>query len=446
MNKVENALQRTTDTKALIIGSDALQRTAAMFKELFPGKRAVIVADKITYKLAGETVRKYFEAAGIDQDAPHVYGYDDSFAEWTYIEELENVLRQTDAIPVAVGSGVINDLTKLTSHRCGRRYMCVGTAASMDGYTAYGASITYQGNKQTFDCPAPYGMTFDPQIAAKAPTAMSASGYADLIAKIPAGADWMIADAVGAEAIDAFAFDVVQDGLQEALCDPEGVYNGDVGKDEQLAEGLLLSGFAMQAAKSSRPASGMEHQFSHFWDMENLEFEGKHVSHGFKVGIGTLASTASLELLLAAPIETLDIDACVAKWKSWPDTEQEILRIFAGKPGFIERAMTETRNKYVDKEGLRRQLEAFKTAWPELKERVRKQIIPFEEVRRRLKLVGAPYEPEQLGISRARFRDTFAKIPYMRSRFSNIDIVYRFGLMDEWLERLFGKGGIWEVR
>ena len=306
--------------------------------------------------------------------------------------------------------------------------------------------IVIVGNKQTFDCPAPYGMTFDPQIAAKAPTAMSASGYADLIAKIPAGADWMIADAVGAEAIDAFAFDVVQDGLQEALCDPEGVYNGDVGKVEQLAEGLLLSGFAMQAAKSSRPASGMEHQFSHFWDMENLEFEGKHVSHGFKVGIGTLASTASLELLLAAPIETLDIDACVAKWKSWPDTEQEILRIFAGKPGFIERAMTETRNKYVDKEGLRRQLEAFKAAWPELKERVRKQIIPFEEVRRRLKLVGAPYEPEQLGISRARFRDTFAKIPYMRSRFSNIDIVYRFGLMDEWLERLFGKGGIWEVR
>ena len=106
------------------------------------------------------------------------------------------MLKKTDAIPVAVGSGVINDLTKLTAHRCGRRYMCVGTAASMDGYTAYGASITYQGNKQTFDCPAPYGMALDPRIAAKAPKAMSASGYADLIAKIPAGADWMIADVV----------------------------------------------------------------------------------------------------------------------------------------------------------------------------------------------------------------------------------------------------------
>ncbi len=37
MNKVESALQRTTDTKALVIGSDALPRSAEMFKELFPG-------------------------------------------------------------------------------------------------------------------------------------------------------------------------------------------------------------------------------------------------------------------------------------------------------------------------------------------------------------------------------------------------------------------------
>ena len=101
----------------------------------------------------------------------------------------------------------------------------------------------------------------------------------------------------------------------------------------------------------------------------------------------------------------------MAKWKSWEETEKEILRIFDGKPGFIDRALTETKNKYVDKEGLRRELTAFKAAWPELKERIRKQIIPFEEVRRRLKLVGAPYEPEQLGVSRARFRDTFAKFP-----------------------------------
>ena len=343
MNKVESALQRTTDTKALVIGSDALPRSAEMFKELFPGKRAIIVADKITYPLAGEAVKNYFDAAGIAQDEPHIFTDPKLYAEWSFVEELDGVLAATDAVPVAVGSGVINDLSKLCSHHNGRRYMVVGTAASMDGYTAYGASITKDGNKQTFDCPAPLGMVLDPSISAAAPACMSASGYADLIAKIPAGADWMLADAVGAEAMDDFAFSLVQDGLPEALCDPTGVHAGDVGKVGRLAEGLLLSGFAMQATQSSRPASGAEHQFSHLWDMEHLRFQGASVSHGFKVGIGTLASTAFLEMLLDAPVEQLDVEKCVAAWKSWEETERDIRAVFDNDPEFVARGLTETR-------------------------------------------------------------------------------------------------------
>lgn len=62
--------------------------------------------------------------------------------------------------------------------------MCVGTAASMDGFTAYGASITKDGNKQTFDCPAPLGFVMDSVFAAAAPKELAASGYADLSEKI----------------------------------------------------------------------------------------------------------------------------------------------------------------------------------------------------------------------------------------------------------------------
>ena len=51
MNKVESALQRTTDTKALVIGVGTLPRTAEMFNELFPGCRAVVVADTNTLSL-----------------------------------------------------------------------------------------------------------------------------------------------------------------------------------------------------------------------------------------------------------------------------------------------------------------------------------------------------------------------------------------------------------
>lgn len=447
MNKIERALQRTTDTKDLIIGPGVVSRTAGMFQKLFPGKMAIIIADTNTWRVAGEAVLQSLEEAGVPHVDSFVFNDPDLYAEWKFVEQLKAHLAPLDVIAIAVGSGVINDLTKYTSHILGRKYMCVGTAASMDGYTAYGASITKDGNKQTFSCPAPYGFVMDPVIAAAAPKELAASGYADLIAKIPAGADWMLADAVGAEAVDQFGWDLVQDGLRESLSAPAAVHEGDVEMTEKLSEGLLMSGFAMQAIHSSRPASGTEHQFSHCWDMENLAYpNGKHVSHGFKVGIGTLASTASLEFLLEKDLENLDVEKCVAAWKSWDETEAEIRSIFAGKPGHLARGLEETKGKYVDKEGLRKQLEALKAKWPVLKEQIRAQIIPFSEVYEDLKLVGAPYEPEMICVDRARMRRTFSYIPYMRSRFTNIDIVYRLGLMSELTERLFGKGGIWEVK
>ena len=445
MNKIEQALRHTTDTKRLVIGPGCVRSSAGMFQDLFPGKKAIIVADRNTWEVAGKDVLLSLQEAGVPHDEPFIFTDPDLYAEWTYVEQLKARLSETDAIPIAVGSGVINDLTKYVAFLLGRRYMTVGTAASMDGYTAYGSSITIDGNKQTVDCPAPYGFVMDPVTAAEAPKELAASGYGDLIAKIPAGADWMLAEAAGVEAIDPLSWGLVQDGLRESLADPVAVRGGDVSYTEKLSEGLLMSGFAMQAYRSSRPASGMEHQFSHCWDMENLCYQGKHVSHGFKVSIGTLASTASLEFLLEKGLEGLDVDACVASWKSWEETEDDIRRIFEGKPGHLSRALKETKDKYVDRDGLRKQLEALKAAWPVLSRKVREQIIPFETLKENLRLVGAPYEPEMIGVSRERLRTTLRYIPYMRSRFTNIDVVFRCGMLPALDRKLFGKGGIWET-
>ena len=445
MNKVENALKRTTDTKDLFIGRGVVTRTAEMFMKLFPQKTAVIVADVNTWEVAGKDVHASLNEAGVPQARPYVFEDEELYAEWKYVEKLQEYLASVDAVAIAVGSGVINDLTKYVSHVLGRRYMCVGTAASMDGYTAFGASITKDGNKQTFQCPAPYGFVMDSIIAAAAPKELAASGYADLIAKIPAGADWMLADLVGNDSIDEFSWELVQGGLRESLADPAAVHAGDIEKTEALSEGLLMSGFAMQAIQSSRPASGTEHQFSHCWDMENLCHEGKHVSHGFKVGIGTLASTAVVEFLLTKDLEALDVEKCVSEWKSWSEMEEEINNVFSGKPVLLSRGLNEARAKYVDKEGLSKQLGLIRDSWAEMKVKIKNQIIPFEEVRENLRLIGAPYEPEHIGVSRERMRTTFSYIPYMRSRFTALDVVYRCGMMDELLDKLFGKGGVWEI-
>ena len=275
---------------------------------------------------------------------------------------------------------------------------------------------------------------------------MTASGYADLIAKIPAGADWMLADAIGSEAIHPVAWELVQDSLRDALKNPAGCASGDIAEVEKLCAGLVMSGFAMQAMNSSRPASGTEHQISHYWDMEDLAFNGLPVSHGFKVGIGTLASTKTLEFLLRFDLAALDVEKTVAAW--WPDfasLSATFSRVYGNRPAHIRRAELEMAKKYSTPAELREELSALKRTWPELSRKIKAQLLPFAEVHAGLKEVGAPYEPEMIGVSRARFRETFAGVPYMRSRYFALDLVERLGLMPKLDEELFGNGGIWQA-
>ena len=210
------------------------------------------MADPTTFSLAGAKVEKQFETL------PHLRPYifpEEVYAEHEYVLGLEHYLKQHDCVPIAVGSGVVNDLTKLAAHRAGRPYLCCATAASMDGYTAFGASITLNGSKQTFNCPAPVAV-LAPSMISRAPPEMTASGYADLAAKIPAGADWLLADALDVEPLNARAWRIVQSGLRRALSNPAELRTGSTEALSLLTEGLMLGGFAMQWLKSSRPASG----------------------------------------------------------------------------------------------------------------------------------------------------------------------------------------------
>ena len=58
-----------------------------------------------------------------------------------------------------------------------------------------------------------------------------------------------------------------------------------------------MSGIAMSFAGVSRPASGIEHYFSHIWDMRALEFKTNQDLHGIQVGIGTILTLKIYEYL-----------------------------------------------------------------------------------------------------------------------------------------------------
>src|SRR5262245_55324949 len=188
--RINAALQGASDTRCVVIGAGALAAVDQTFGQCFGSQAAAVVADENTFAAAGQTVDQRLRAAGRSVAAPIVFpGTPMLYADFANALALEDRLRAVDVIPVVVGSGTLNDLAKLASHRVGRQYMCVGTAASMDGYTAFGAAITKDGFKQTMACPAPRALLADLDVLAHAPPQMNATGYGDLLGKITAGAD-----------------------------------------------------------------------------------------------------------------------------------------------------------------------------------------------------------------------------------------------------------------
>src|SRR5215210_4630118 len=321
--RIEAALREATDTQNVNIRAGALASVPGVFLEGFGHSPAVVGADENTFEVAGKEVQRRLERAGHTMIEPYVFPAEPPlYAEYSNIEKLRDSLREHDAIPVAVGSGTLNDIVKRSAGECERPYMCVGTAASMDGYTAFGASIEKDGLKQTLSCPAPRALVADLEVLIHAPEDMTASGYADLLGKVTSGADWLIADALEAEEIDPTGWSLVQDHLRGWTDSPAELRAGDQESTERLTEGLILSGLGMQFYQSSRTASGAEHQFSHLWEMEGLGHgeghRGTPLSHGFKVGVGTVAIAALYELGLQRDLGDLDIESLR---DSWPPRE-----------------------------------------------------------------------------------------------------------------------------
>ncbi len=429
---LEQALAAATETRAIALGQDLLPETPAFFRRQFGGRPAVVVADPHTLTAAGHAVQAAFSAAAHPILEPLLLTDPLLSAEYGYVEWLATELQARDAIPVAVGSGTINDLVKLAAHQTGRPYLAVATAASMDGYTAFGASITRHGSKQTFACPAPSAVIADLGVLSAAPAGLAAAGYGDLLAKITAGADWIVADGLGVEPIDPPAWALVQPPLRAALENPGRVRHGDADAVRQLTRGLLLTGLAMQRTRTSRPASGAEHQFSHLWDMERHTHAGRAPAHGFKVGVATAAVTDLYEALLRLPLERLDPEARLAAWPGRRRRLEQLSTLFPD-PEIAVKAREETAAKYPDPDSLRERLTRLRNGWPELRERLRAQLLPAAEVRARLQAAGAPAHGEAIGISPARLRASFLKAYHLRRRYTVLDLAVEAGVLEHCL-------------
>ncbi len=407
-------------TKVFVLSEGAVNSLPELLASAFPGKRPWIIADTNTMEVAGVKAMELLAAAGLNPYEPHVFpGKPKLHPDYEYSRLLAEKM-PADCVPVSVGSGVINDLTKCASGMRNIPYCCVPTACSVDGYTSAGASMSVAGTKKTVQCPAPAAVCADVSILMTAPPEMFASGYADLLTKLPAGADWYLADSVGEEPIRQDVWALIQGALRGWVADKSNLLN--------VFHGLAATGYSMQMYLESRPASGAEHLFSHVWEMENLSYNGEDVSHGFKVGIGLLGSMRLMEYVLNHTAGEMR-----AKMTPPLTREQRIQEIDELlKKGCYGTGPKETAlKKYFEPEVLLKRREMLLEKLPEIQERFRKQLIPLPEITKMLEDAGCPVIPSQIGLDKEQYLHGIRTAQLIRIRYTIIDYLYELGLLED---------------
>lgn len=430
---IDGAVARSEAVAEVVVGAGALADVAALYRRQFGAGPACVIADENTWAACGKRVADLLAADGIKLRSHVLPATPRPKPTIDLADALQAVLARDDATPVAVGSGVLNDVVKHAAYVLKRDYLVVATAASMDGYTSAGAPLSVKGFKKTIQTRPAKAVLGDLDVLAAAPPEMIGWGYGDLAGKVPAGGDWIIADALGIEAVDDVAWPLVQHGLRGWLSDPARLVAGDRSALEGIFAGLTLVGVAMELHGSSRPASGADHQIAHLWEMDDLHFAGERVSHGACVAVGCVMSLRLMEWVLARDLTQFDVAAIANRA---PTIEEKIAMVHeAFGPGEIAaRSVDEVTAKHVGREALVRRLTRLREVWPDLATRLRAQIIPADEMVARLHAVGAPAHAAEIGVDRAYLKRTVLNARFLRSRYTILDLLDETGLLFEAVE------------
>lgn len=416
----------TTGLKAFEAGRGAVKHLPDMLKKLGIS-HPFVVCDKNTYKAAGETVETLFKASGIPcklftLSQEHVEP--DEFSVGSIVMAYDTT---SDGI-VAVGSGVINDCCKVAAHAIGVPQVAVGTAPSMDGYASDSSSMHVNGVKSTVYNACPVGILCDSEIMSQAPMRMLWAGLGDMLAKYVSICEWRIANLVIGEYYCEEIAGLMRASLRKIMDNARAIESRDPEAIQAVSEGLVMSGVAMSFAKVSRPASGLEHYFSHMWEMMGMERGEKADLHGIQVGVGT---HVTLELYDWIKTLTPDRKRALAFMASFdPAAWEAMVRRIFGKTAPQILAI-EQKVKKNDPAAHLKRFDVIEAKWPEILKIIDEELPETAKIDRLMRDLGMPRVPKDLGISEADAKDAFTGSREIRDKYLSGSVLWDMGLTEE---------------
>ncbi len=416
--------------KDCIIGENALYALPDMLRK-HGASRPFILCDTLTYEAAGKQAAALLSEAKIPYTMHIIERIKPAPDEKIVGEAVMYCDTACDAV-IAVGGGVINDTCKILAATKNVPDIYVATAPSMDGYASASSSMERSGLKVSLNSKCPDVVIGDAEILANAPRHMILAGIGDMVAKYVSLVEWQIASLLIGEYYCPTVAAIVRTSLDVCVKVGKDAVNGDHDAVCKLAEGLVMSGLAMNYAGISRPASGMEHYVSHILDMRALEFGTPADLHGIQCGVATFLTVMAYEELLKytpdeakalAYVESFSLDA-------WFDHLRE--QLGHGADAIIAGELKE--QKY-DKNKHSVRLQKIMDNYERIKE-IAGTLPASSELRAFFENIGHPVSGKELGLSGNELREAFLMAKDIRDKYVLGRLLWDLGILEEFADKI----------
>ncbi|KUO41711.1 MAG: glycerol-1-phosphate dehydrogenase [Hadesarchaea archaeon DG-33-1] len=261
------------------MGPRVLRQVSDVCSRLCQSKSALIIADPLTFKLAGDKVRHLLAEAHFEVKHTLI-----KRADMATVARVRRAIKQGVDLLIGVGGGKCIDVAKFSSFLEGKPFISTPTAASHDGIASARASIKGGGRLTSVQTHAPLAIVADTLIIKRAPHRLLAAGCGDLIANFTAVRDWELAHHLRGEPYSEYAAALSLMSAKIVMENAEVIRRHTEESVRKVVKALISSGVAMGIAGSSHPASGSEHLFSHALDL----IVPKPALHGEQCGVGTI--------------------------------------------------------------------------------------------------------------------------------------------------------------
>lgn len=414
-------------------GRGAIECVPEMVRAL-GAERPFVLCDENTYRAAGERVCRILKDADIEYTLLVLPVEKPAPDEYT----VGNVIMRFDMrcdLVLGVGSGVINDTCKEIGYKTGRKNAIVGTAPSMDGFASATSSMELDHVKVSLNNQCPQGILLDSDMLSQAPMRMLWAGFGDMAAKYIGICEWRIAHLITGEYYCEAVAELVRSALRKIMAQADKITSRDPDVIGDIADGLVIAGLGMAFAGCSRPASGLEHYFSHMWEMMALDRGVPYDLHGIQVGVGTALCMKLYTYIrsLTPDRERMLAHAAAFDQAAW---EKQVRAIFGKAAPEIERIERAQRKN--DPERLRRRIDIICDHWAEIQEIIREELPEEDALLSAMCETGMPMKPSDIDISVDDVVNAYLGARDIRDKYLSCSMLWDMGLEKEAAEYLRG--------